>query len=69
MGLTGLGENGRIGRLLHTLLLSKWNPTFAWLPVESMIHDRRQEYYAAINASNAAGEPVVFMPCSRALDL
>jgi len=28
--------NGRIGRLWHTLLLSKWNPAFAWLPVESM---------------------------------
>ena len=29
--------NGRIGRLWHTLLLSKWNPVFAWLPVESII--------------------------------
>ena len=53
--------NGRIGRLWHTLLLSQWNPTFAWLPVESIIHDRQQEYYAAINASNAAGESTVFI--------
>lgn len=53
--------NGRIGRLWHTLLLSRWNPTFAWLPVESIIHDRQQEYYAAINASNAAGESTVFI--------
>ena len=37
--------NGRVGRLWHTLLLSKWNPAFAWLPVESIIHDRQQEYY------------------------
>lgn len=29
--------NGRMGRLWHTLLLSKWNPVFAWLPVESII--------------------------------
>ena len=49
------------GRLWHTLLLSKWNPAFAWLPVESMIHDRQQEYYAAINASNDAGESTVFI--------
>ena len=41
--------NGRIGRLWHTLLLSKWNSAFAWLPVESIIHDRQQEYYNAIN--------------------
>lgn len=53
--------NGRIGRLWHTLLLSKWNPVFAWLPVESIIHDRQQEYYKAINASNDAGESTVFI--------
>ena len=53
--------NGRVGRLWHTLLLSKWNPTFAWLPVESIIHDRQQEYYNAINASNDAGESTAFI--------
>src|SRR5699024_6556509 len=44
-----------------TLLLSKWNPVFAWLPVESIIHDRQQEYYDAINASNDAGESTPFI--------
>lgn len=53
--------NGRVGRLWHTLLLSKWNPTFAWLPVESIIHDRQQDYYNAINASNNAGESTAFI--------
>ena len=53
--------NGRVGRLWHTLLLSKWNSSFAWLPVESIIHDRQQEYYDAINASNDAGESTVFI--------
>ena len=53
--------NGRIGCLWHTLLLSKWNPAFAWLPVESMIHARQPEYYAAINTSNDAGESTVFI--------
>ena len=53
--------NGRVGRLWHTLLLSKWNPAFAWLPVESIIHDRQEAYYAAINASNATGESTVFI--------
>ncbi len=32
--------NRCVGRLWHTLLLSKWNSAFAWLPVESIIHDR-----------------------------
>lgn len=45
--------NGRVGRLWHTLLLSKWNPAFAWLPVESMIYANQQEYYNAINTSNS----------------
>lgn len=53
--------NGRVGRLWHTLLLSKWNPVFAWLPVESIIHDRQQEYYDAINTSNDAGESTPFI--------
>ena len=53
--------NGRIGRLWHTLLLSRWNPVFAWLPVESMIHARQQEYYDAINASNNTGESTAFI--------
>ena len=53
--------NGRVGRLWHTLLLSKWNPAFAWLPVESIIHANQQDYYAAINASNDVGESTVFI--------
>lgn len=53
--------NGRIGRLWHTLLLSKWNPIFAWIPVESIIHDRQDEYYQAINNSNDAVDSTVFI--------
>mgnify|MGYP000995425104 CR=1 FL=1 len=53
--------NGRVGRLWHTLLLSKWNSVFAWLSVESIIHDHQQEYYDAINASNDAGESTAFI--------
>lgn len=53
--------NGRIGRLWHTLLLSKWNPIFAWIPVESIIHDRQDEYYRAINDSNDAADSTVFI--------
>ena len=53
--------NGRIGRLWHTLLLTQWKPMFAWLPMESIIHDRQDEYYAAINRSNYEGESTVFI--------
>ncbi len=53
--------NGRIGRLWHTLLLTQWKPMFAWLPVESIIHDRQEEYYRAINKSNFEGESTAFI--------
>ena len=53
--------NGRIGRLWHTLLLTQWKAMFAWLPVESIIHDRQDEYYASINRSNYEGESTVFI--------
>ena len=53
--------NGRIGRLWHTLMLSKYNPIFAWLPVESMIHDHQEEYYKAINYCNNVCESTAFI--------
>lgn len=53
--------NGRMGRLWHTLLLSKWKGIFAYLPVESIIHDRQQEYYDAINMSNSKGKSTDFI--------
>lgn len=53
--------NGRIGRLWHTLLLNQWKSMFAWLPVESIIHDRQDEYYQAINRSNNEAESTAFI--------
>ena len=53
--------NGRCGRLWHTLLLSQWNPMFAWLPIESIIHDNQAQYYESINISNEQAESTVFI--------
>lgn len=56
--------NGRIGRLWHTLILAKWKPFFAWVPVESLIHDDQQGYYDALgdaNKSNKIGPFVEYM--------
>ncbi len=49
--------NGRIGRLWHSLFLVNWNPIFALLPVENMIHKEQKEYYIALNRANK--EPVI----------
>jgi Fic family protein len=44
--------NGRMGRLWQTLLLSRWNELFAWMPVETLIHDNQEGYYRALQASH-----------------
>ena len=44
--------NGRIGRLWQTLVLSKWNPVFEWMPVETMIYRNQQKYYDALQKSH-----------------
>ncbi|MDR0959115.1 MAG: Fic family protein [Propionibacteriaceae bacterium] len=43
--------NGRIGRLWQTLLLSRWNPLFAWMPTETIIRSRQRGYYQALQDS------------------
>lgn len=53
--------NGRTGRLWHTLLLSRWRPVLAWLPVESTIRQRQADYYAAHAKSDAVGSSEVFV--------
>ena len=53
--------NGRIGRLWHTLLLARWRSVLAWLPIESMIRERQDAYYAALNESNATGSSTAFV--------
>lgn len=53
--------NGRTGRLWHTLLLSKWRPMLAWLPVESTIGQRQSAYYNALAESDAKGSSEKFV--------
>ncbi|MDR2974537.1 MAG: Fic family protein [Propionibacteriaceae bacterium] len=44
--------NGRMGRLWQTLMLSRWNEVFAWMPIETLIHDHQEGYYGALQASH-----------------
>ncbi|MCL1984071.1 MAG: Fic family protein [Methanomassiliicoccaceae archaeon] len=48
--------NGRMGRLWHSLILSKWKHVFAYLPVETWIKKEQQNYYSALQ--NSAPENV-----------
>ena len=52
--------NGRIGRLWQSLILSRWQPALAWLPVETVIREQQGEYYAALAASDLASDATAF---------
>jgi len=53
--------NGRLGRLWQTLILSNWRPVFALLPVETIIRDRQQDYYAALGQADQAADATAFI--------
>jgi len=53
--------NGRMGRLWQALLLHRWHPLFAYLPIESMIFAQQQNYYQALNQSSATGDSAPFL--------
>lgn len=53
--------NGRMGRLWQSLILSRWNPIFEWLPIESVIHTHQQGYYDALAISNKENDATVFV--------
>ncbi len=40
--------NGRMGRLWQSLILARWNPLFADIPVESLVFEHQAEYYRAL---------------------
>lgn len=53
--------NGRMGRLWQTLILLKSYPVFEFLPFETIIKDRQEEYYKVLSASDKAGKSTVFI--------
>jgi len=53
--------NGRMGRLWQTLILKGWNPIFAQVPVESIVHEHQAEYYQAINQSTQQTDSAPFV--------
>lgn len=53
--------NGRTARLWHTVILSKWNPIFEYIPIESQIEKFQGEYYKAIADSHVNGNANEFI--------
>lgn len=53
--------NGRMGRLWQSLILSKWQPLLAFLPVETVVYKRQDQYYQALGACDKAGNSNIFI--------
>jgi Fic family protein len=53
--------NGRMGRLWQTLLLRDYAKVFEFLPVESLIKERQQEYYEVLGKSDKQGSSTSFI--------
>jgi Fic family protein len=53
--------NGRTGRLWQSLILQKWQPIFAWLPIETLVHEKQDEYYRVFQIADNAGDSTVFV--------
>jgi hypothetical protein len=50
-----------MGRLWQTLILSQWRSVLAYLPVEEVIREQQDTYYAALSASDQLAESTPFV--------
>ncbi|MBB3187418.1 Fic family protein [Microbacter margulisiae] len=53
--------NGRMGRLWQTMILKDYSPVFEYLPIESLIKERQQEYYDVLGKSDNQGKSTGFI--------
>lgn len=53
--------NGRMGRLWQTLILMKEYPLFEYLPFETIIKERQNEYYQVLEVSDKEGKSTKFI--------
>ncbi|ORJ61634.1 Fic family protein [Geothermobacter hydrogeniphilus] len=53
--------NGRMGRLWQSLILARWNPLFADIPVESLVFEHQNEYYRALQESTRLTDSAPFI--------
>ena len=53
--------NGRMGRLWQSLVLARWNPLFADLPVENLVFEHQGEYYQALQESTRQADSAPFI--------
>ena len=53
--------NGRMGRLWQTVILSRWQPVLAFLPVETVIKERQARYYEQLSQADRLSDCTDFI--------
>jgi Fic family protein len=53
--------NGRMGRLWQTVILSRWQPVMAFLPVEAIIKERQEHYYHQLSQADRLSDCTDFI--------
>lgn len=53
--------NGRIGRLWQTVILKQQYPVFEYLPIETIVKQKQQNYYEALSKSDKSGNSTFFI--------
>lgn len=53
--------NGRMGRLWQTMILKEFSPVFEFLPIETLVKARHQEYYSVLGKSDEQGNSTSFI--------
>ena len=53
--------NGRMGRLWQTLILRNWKSILAYLPVETVIRERQEDYYRVLAVSDKQADATPFI--------
>ena len=56
-----LDGNGRMGRLWQTVLLRQEYPVFEFLPIETLIKYKQQEYYDTLAQCDTLGQSTLFI--------
>lgn len=53
--------NGRMARFWVSLILTKWNPKFEYIPIEEELYLNQEEYYNSIDKCHTNGNANVFI--------
>jgi Fic family protein len=56
-----LDGNDRMGRLWQTMILKGYSPVFEFLPIETLIKEKQQDYYNVLGKSDNQGNSTSFV--------